>query len=90
MSTDTYACGGHVGTTGGLWYERAELLGVFKWIRPARFMVRIPLSPPHPFVQDGERARIGVNRHAERLRHAGGGDVIVGRSCRRMPGGMVK
>ena len=41
---------------------------------------RIPLSPPHPFVQDGERARIAVNRHAERLRHAVGGDVTVGRS----------
>jgi len=33
----------------------------------------------HPFVQDGERARIGVNRHTERLPHAVGGDVTVGR-----------
>ena len=32
----------------------------------------------HPFVQDGERARIGVDRHTERLRHAVGGDVTVG------------
>jgi hypothetical protein len=30
-------------------------------------------------VQDGERARIGVDRHTERLRHAVGGDVTVGR-----------
>src|SRR5262249_18164027 len=33
----------------------------------------------HPFVQDGERVRIGVDRNAERLRHAVGGDVTVGR-----------
>ena len=33
----------------------------------------------HPFVQYGERARIAVNRHTERLRHAVGGDVTVGR-----------
>ena len=33
----------------------------------------------HPFVQDGERARIAVDRHTERLRHAVGGDVTVGR-----------
>ena len=32
----------------------------------------------HPFVQNGERARIGVTRHAECLRHAVGGDVTVG------------
>jgi len=31
-------------------------------------------------VQDGERARIGVDRHAKRLRHAVSGDVTVGRS----------
>ena len=33
----------------------------------------------HPFVRYGERARIAVNRHTERLRHAVGGDVTVGR-----------
>ena len=32
-----------------------------------------------PFVQDGEGARIAVDRHTERLRHAVGGDVTVGR-----------
>ena len=32
-----------------------------------------------PFVQDGERARIGVDRHAECLPHAVGGNVAVGR-----------
>ena len=31
------------------------------------------------FVQDGEGARIGIDRHTERLRHAVGGDVTVGR-----------
>ena len=30
-------------------------------------------------MQYGERARIAVNRHTERLRHAVGGDVTVGR-----------
>ena len=30
-------------------------------------------------MQDGERARIGVDRHTERLRHAVGGDVTVSR-----------
>jgi hypothetical protein len=34
----------------------------------------------HPFAQDGERARIGVDRQTERLRRAVGGDVTVGRS----------
>ena len=28
-------------------------------------------------MQDRERARIGVDRHTERHRHAGGGDVTV-------------
>ena len=33
----------------------------------------------YPFAQDGERARIAVDRHTERLRHAVGGDVALGR-----------
>src|SRR5215813_8502475 len=33
----------------------------------------------YPFVQDGERVRVGVDRHTERLRNAVGGDVTVGR-----------
>jgi hypothetical protein len=31
----------------------------------------------YPLVQDGERARFAVDRHAERLRHAVGADVTV-------------
>ena len=33
----------------------------------------------YPFVQDGERARIALDRHAKRLRHAVNRDVTVGR-----------
>ena len=33
----------------------------------------------HPFVQDGERTRIGVDLHTERHRHSVGGDVTVDR-----------
>jgi hypothetical protein len=38
-------------------------------------LVHLGAGRPHPFV----RARIGVDRHTERLRHAVGGDVTVGR-----------
>jgi signal transduction histidine kinase len=44
-----------------------------------RRLVHLGAGRFHPFVQDGERARIGVDRHTERLRHAGGGDVTDGR-----------
>jgi hypothetical protein len=39
------------------------------------------ISAPVVFLHScsGERARIAVNRHTERLRHAVGGDVTVGR-----------
>jgi hypothetical protein len=42
-------------------------------------LVHLGAGRLHPFVQDGERARIGIDRHAERLRQAVGGDVTVGR-----------
>ena len=42
-------------------------------------LVHLGAGRLHPFVQDGERARIAVDRHTERLRHAVGGDVTVGR-----------
>ena len=42
-------------------------------------LVHLGAGRLHPFVQDGERARIGVDRNTERLRHAIGGDVTVGR-----------
>jgi len=42
-------------------------------------LVHLGTGRLHPFVQDGERARIGVDRHTERLRHAVGSDVTVGR-----------
>src|SRR2546423_6221811 len=33
-------------------------------------LVHLGAGRLHPFVQDGERARIAVDRHTERLRHA--------------------
>ena len=42
-------------------------------------LVHLGAGRLHPFVQDGERARIGVDRNTKRLRHAVGGDVTVGR-----------
>ena len=45
-------------------------------------LVHLGAGRLHPFVQDGERARIAVDRHTERLRHAVGGNVTVGRSRR--------
>jgi hypothetical protein len=43
-------------------------------------LVHLGTGRLHPFVQDGERARIAVDRHTERLGHAVGRDVTVGRS----------
>jgi len=43
------------------------------------YLVHLGAGRLHPFVQDGERARIAVDRHTERLRHAVGSDVTVGR-----------
>jgi hypothetical protein len=44
----------------------------------ARF-VHLGAGRLHPFVQDGESARIGVDRHPECLGDAAGGDVTMGR-----------
>ena len=40
-------------------------------------------DPLHPFVQDGERTRIGVDLHTDRHSHAVGGDVTVDRPNQR-------
>jgi hypothetical protein len=42
-------------------------------------LVHLGAGRLHPFVQNGERARIAVDRHAERLRHALRGNVTMGR-----------
>jgi len=44
-----------------------------------RRLVHLGAGRLHPFVQDGERARIGVDQNTKRLGHAIGGDVTVGR-----------
>jgi hypothetical protein len=48
-----------------------------------RASVHLGAGRLHPFVQDGERARIGVDRHTERLCHAVGGDVTLSASRRQ-------
>ena len=45
----------------------------------AALAVHLDAGRLYPFVQDGECARIGIDRHTERLRHALVGDVTVGR-----------
>src|SRR5262249_29616133 len=47
-------------------------------MRRAR-LVHLGAGRLHPFVQDDECARIAIDWHTERLRHAVGGDVTVGR-----------
>ena len=42
-------------------------------------LVQLDAGRLHPFVQDGDRARISIDRHTECLRHAVGGNVTVGR-----------
>src|SRR5262249_53901966 len=46
-------------------------------MRRAR-LVHLGAGRLHPFVQDDECARIAIDWHTERLRHAVGGDVTVG------------
>src|SRR5262249_8896291 len=43
---------------------------------PAR-LVHLGARRLHPFVKNGERARIAIDRHTECFRHAAGGDVAV-------------